>query len=318
LAQRRKRIFVVASSRNDIDIGQILFEFDSVQRHSPPSRKTGETNSSTAQTSLAGNVQGLGFQDVSPTLRANAKQSLMSGDGQINSPFNRTGAPNQELDAYVVVSNHDVNETIVSSMHKGGGRADGVEIPLAIAFKVRGEGTYTGEKNGDLSKLGQHGGSGMISYEEKTFTISTSQDQFVAYTMREDATNNTFSINETDVALTLQATQPTSHRLSICSRCCAYSYCIRSAMINSHHAQMLVQEVVGHTQPLHMRVRRLTPMECERLQGFPDLYTLIPYRGKPAEQCPDGLRYHALGNSWAVNVIVWIGNRINRVVNGEL
>lgn len=58
------------------------------------------------------------------------------------------------------------------------------------------------------------------------------------------------------------------------------------------------------------RVRRLMPVECERLQGFPDGYTAIPYRGKPAA---DGPRYKALGNSMAVNVMRWIGRRIELV-----
>jgi DNA (cytosine-5)-methyltransferase 1 len=59
-----------------------------------------------------------------------------------------------------------------------------------------------------------------------------------------------------------------------------------------------------------MSVRRLTPRECERLQGFPDDYTMIPYRGKPAA---DGPRYKALGNSMAVPVVAWIGRRIAMV-----
>jgi DNA (cytosine-5)-methyltransferase 1 len=58
-----------------------------------------------------------------------------------------------------------------------------------------------------------------------------------------------------------------------------------------------------------MVVRRLTPVECERLQGFPDGYTNIPWRGKP--ESPDGPRYKALGNSMAVPVMRWIGERIN-------
>jgi site-specific DNA-cytosine methylase len=56
----------------------------------------------------------------------------------------------------------------------------------------------------------------------------------------------------------------------------------------------------------NMAVRRLTPMECERLQGFPDNYTKI------ADKTPDGPRYKALGNSWAVPVVRWIGERIAR------
>ena len=57
-------------------------------------------------------------------------------------------------------------------------------------------------------------------------------------------------------------------------------------------------------------VRRLTPRECERLMGMPDDWTRVPYRGKPAEECPDTPRYKAIGNSMAVNVMRWIGMRI--------
>jgi site-specific DNA-cytosine methylase len=66
----------------------------------------------------------------------------------------------------------------------------------------------------------------------------------------------------------------------------------------------------GVSLSLPMTVRRLTPRECERLQAFPDDYTLIPWRKKPADQCPDGPRYKALGNSMAVNCMEWIGERI--------
>ena len=70
-------------------------------------------------------------------------------------------------------------------------------------------------------------------------------------------------------------------------------------------------ELGGVPATMHgMQVRRLTPRECERLQGFPDDYTLIPYRGKFAA---DGPRYKALGNSMAVPVMAWIGRRIQMV-----
>ena len=62
-----------------------------------------------------------------------------------------------------------------------------------------------------------------------------------------------------------------------------------------------------------MAVRRLSPRECERLQGFPDDHTLISWRNKPADQCPDGPRYKALGNSMAVPCMAWIGKRIDAV-----
>ena len=60
-------------------------------------------------------------------------------------------------------------------------------------------------------------------------------------------------------------------------------------------------------------VRKLMPVECERLQGFPDDWTRIPWRGKPAEECPDAPRYKAVGNSMAVPVMRWIGERMDGV-----
>jgi DNA (cytosine-5)-methyltransferase 1 len=72
----------------------------------------------------------------------------------------------------------------------------------------------------------------------------------------------------------------------------------------------------GDNKPLAlqegMQLRRLTPIECERLQGFPDDWTLIPWKGKPIDRCPDGLRYKAIGNSMAVPCMKWIGERIKQ------
>jgi site-specific DNA-cytosine methylase len=74
-------------------------------------------------------------------------------------------------------------------------------------------------------------------------------------------------------------------------------------------------EVTNQVAAVHaasMAVRRLTPVECERLQGFPDNYTNIPWRKQP--ESPDGPRYKALGNSMAVPVMGWIGKRIQMSV----
>ncbi len=67
-----------------------------------------------------------------------------------------------------------------------------------------------------------------------------------------------------------------------------------------------------------MAVRRLTPRECERLQGFKDDHTLIPWRGKSPQDCPDGPRYKALGNSMAVPCMAWIGKRIAAQHEGKV
>ena len=65
-------------------------------------------------------------------------------------------------------------------------------------------------------------------------------------------------------------------------------------------------------QQREMKVRRLTPRECERLQGFPDDWTKIDWRNKDREVCPDGPRYKAMGNSMAVPVMRWIGQQIKQ------
>ena len=108
-----------------------------------------------------------------------------------------------------------------------------------------------------------------------------------AYSIREDAKANNFSATPLHVTPALQALRPS---------------------VQSHHAQTFVANP--------MAVRRLTPVECERLQGFPDGYTNIPWRGK--EESPDAPRYKAMGNSMAVPVMRWIGKRIQKVEDGLL
>lgn len=81
-----------------------------------------------------------------------------------------------------------------------------------------------------------------------------------------------------------------------------------SATLSTHNTQT---PITGGHEKRDLTVRRLTPRECERLQGFPDDYTDIPYRHK--EHAPDGPRYKALGNSMAVPVMRWIGERIRTV-----
>ena len=119
-----------------------------------------------------------------------------------------------------------------------------------------------------------------------TLTNTTyKHNQCVAYSIREDAGANTFSATELNVTPALQALRPS---------------------VQSHHAQTFIADPI-------MKVRRLTPKECERLQGFPDNFTDIPWRKK--DTSPDGLRYKALGNSMAVPVMQWIGDGIDLVNN---
>jgi DNA (cytosine-5)-methyltransferase 1 len=115
------------------------------------------------------------------------------------------------------------------------------------------------------------GGKGYLGSDEKAFTISTTQDQQIA-------------IGSSDKAGTLRANPGSGWRSN-----------------GTPVEGVAIQ---------NMAVRRLTEIECERLQGFPDNYTNIK------ENCPSGPRYKALGNSMAVPVMRWIGNRIQMVEDG--
>lgn len=82
---------------------------------------------------------------------------------------------------------------------------------------------------------------------------------------------------------------------------------------NEDGAQFTLNHTEVHAVATRSSVRRITPVEAERLMGFPDNWTQIPWRGKPAEDCPDGPRYKCCGNSMGVNVMRWLGLRIERV-----
>lgn len=85
-----------------------------------------------------------------------------------------------------------------------------------------------------------------------------------------------------------------------------------SLTLSTSNMQTLFDDAGGE-----MVVRKLTPIECERLQGFPDDYTKVPYKGKPDEDCPDTPRYKAIGNSMAVPVMRWIFERLDTVSKGN-
>lgn len=88
---------------------------------------------------------------------------------------------------------------------------------------------------------------------------------------------------------------------------------VSATLVSTCHKEPDLVCTAGGSRPaIRYTVRRLTPLECERLQGLPDGYTRIPYRGKSADGCPDSPRYKALGNGWAVNCARWICQRIQK------
>lgn len=145
------------------------------------------------------------------------------------------------------------------------------------------------------------GGAGPLVQRDVSATLATSQDQTL------------FSFAQEPDAMPILDTS------------CSKAVCIADDNANAAvDVDMAGTIKVGGSAPMvsycrpGVAVRRLTPTECERLQGFPDGWTRIPYRGKPAEECPDGPRYKALGNSMAVPVMRWIGERIWKAERGGL
>lgn len=84
-----------------------------------------------------------------------------------------------------------------------------------------------------------------------------------------------------------------------------------NAMTGGNRQPIVLKERT--TAPRNSIIRRLTPIECERLQGFPDNYTQVPYRNKPKEEAPISQRYEACGRAMSINVMEWLGTRIQMI-----
>lgn len=207
--------------------------------------------------------------------------------------------------------------------------------PVAFAENTRaevrlegGDGTRTGALSTGGGKPGQ--GIPCVAYgirtantssngwgiqEEVTHTLDCAQGVAVAFSAKDYGADATC-----DMAPTLRAMgHAESHANGGGQMAVAYTTKLHNTA--SNNAGKVFEErstcLDANSPPpallTAMQVRRLTPVECERLQGFPDNWTLIPWRKKPASECPDGPRYKSLGNSWAVNCARWIGERIEAV-----
>lgn len=296
VAQRRRRVFVVGYLGDWRPAAAVLFERESLQRDIKSSRKkrqevttdakggvgaTGKwvspNGEETIGTIKARDYKGLGNQDLEDgrglAIRPHAVSQPISIDAECNARTNQFG-------------------TLV----RGGEGGTQQFVAQPIAFKVRGgcEG----------------GGKGYLGQEERAFTISTMQDQQIAQPIAVDTYNQT--INE-HTSQTIRSDSKADQIGAVLQPIAVDTY---NYTTNEHTAQTIRSasdtEHIGAVLQT-MAIRRLTPKECERLQGFPDDWTQIPYRNKPADQCPDGPRYKACGNSMAVPVMRWIGQRIQLI-----
>ena len=366
LAQRRRRVFVVASARGGFDPTAILFESEGLRRDSAPSREA---------------------REVAPTIPARS-----TGGGGLGTDFDCDGG---------VIAPHTVGALTAScgpNAHGGSGLATdkGAEAGHILAFG----GNNTAGPIDVATACNAHGGAkGRLDFESETFITHSLRGE--GFDASEDGTGRgtplvpvhrdlapTLTSNygkqpdssdtnagpmlismAVPVGVTLHGTDGTQSVASYTEVSSSLRARIPSGVENSTTTAVLAPTLraMGHAdshangggqmavawsimpqnsgrdykarpvdvlQPLMaagpqhgnqggdiiqtaMQVRRLTPVECERLQGFPDNYTAIPWRNKPASECPDGPRYKALGNSWAVPCVRWIGERIDAELKNE-
>jgi len=250
LAQRRRRVFVVGYLGDWKRAAAVLFERESLQGHSAPSREAREEIAETVTTrSGNGGGGGLGTDEacggfLQPTYVEEVAHCLQT-----------TANNYSRADGFNMIA-----RPVTAGMGKGPRGTEGVENNRFIAF-----GAQNSARQGDSVS------------EHVTPTLDKSKTPAVA----------------THSVAGIMLSRNTS---------CGFSNSIDHA-------------AAGYMAMHDMQVRRLTPRECERLQGFPDDYTQILYRNKPAESCPDGPRYKVMGNSMAVPVMRWIGEWINMVEN---
>ncbi|WP_079967873.1 Dam family site-specific DNA-(adenine-N6)-methyltransferase [Salmonella enterica] len=292
VAQRRRRVFVVASARNGFDPTQILFELDSVRRDSAPSR-----TSETETTDNVGNCAENGSHWDNP---ANPHPTLnqshnIGGIGQSNQEiFSQRGSG--IVGAYRMTAFGEYADDETASTVKARDYKDATDLAVMSVH-----GTQDPDTNFNLAHtLGRNNGQ---------------ENALIAFSYKDHGADATI-----DMSPTLRAG---NHNTSHANGGQPPAICIQHASIGRHDAAgpqgKGYQEDVAFTQDSRssadvvqygMQVRRLTPVECERLQGFPDNHTMIGWRGKNADECPDGPRYKAIGNSMAVPVMRWIGERI--------
>lgn len=164
------------------------------------------------------------------------------------------------------------------------------------------------------------GGKGPLVSEDQSLTLATANDQVLAYTIH--GTDKTARVaSETDLAGCIRTKAPGSIENSSTTVVASLAMRTREGVVSAELGEPGIANALrgsdggrageGAGAVLNgMQVRRLTPVECCRLQGFPDQYLDITFRGKPAA---DGNKYKALGNSWAVPVVRYIAERIKAV-----
>ena len=336
VAQRRRRVFVVAHLGKGNLAAKVLFESESVRRDTPPSRE--------ARKGIASNVEaGVG---VSPTIT----QCKGSRGGCSDEALMEIKAVHQAT-AFRMQAFGEYSDDGTASAMKARDYKDATDL---VTIPIHDQATRNAGKRGDKQD-GKGNGLGVGKPGDPCPTLTKGDKHAIAFQtselrltgkLTEKSVCPTLKANtkagDTEVKVVLYENHPNDSRvtgphdvapscvsrygtgggdLPLVQEAIAFEPGIATREGNeSRFVKELsptLRKEMGDNQVAvsdnRMAVRRLTPRECERLQGFNDDHTMIPWRNKPADQCPDGPRYKALGNSMAVPCMAWIGKRIDAV-----
>jgi DNA (cytosine-5)-methyltransferase 1 len=349
VAQRRRRVFVVASARADFDPAAVLFEFDGVRRDTAPSREAGKTIAPCVTNgppfSRTGNeIVEAEAMALQPVCGQNGKDVV----GTITAGFggSKMGAPEVDAGLYIPIAFHPTQDPISSTdgtthglgCGSSGGQAS-VAVMQPIPLDMRNAGRDP-EKHDEMNRQGVGVGEPGDPAHTVTSAFVHAVAQPVGFTRCDHGGDAVI-----DGTPTMRCGSNYSAHLAVAQPIIGgVDYENNAHGPDDVTGPLLKESPTGGGRPLpaialqSMAVRRLTPVECERLQGFPDNYTNIPWsaakeaarkgisyecilalrgmtlRGPNREDCPDGPRYKALGNSWAVPNVRWIGQRIQREI----
>ena len=304
LAQRRKRLFFVGCSpESGLNPHEVLFEREGLQGDSPPSREKREG----AAGGVAGGV------GIGPRMTAFGEYETDESASTVKARDYKDAT--DLVTSFAQNQLGELREGAIASTLNTNSNASGRNTPLVRTSTVR-------------MRSGCEGGS---IAEDKAVSVNSRQTPIHAVELAQplgakDNGGGVFVAPIHDKATRFQGggLNPACNQGGIAvvaapaiesANSVAQSVDVYNQTENGNLAPTLTGAAGGTNTsgPKIMQssqVRRLTPIECERLQGFPDGYTQIPWRGKSAEDCPDGPRYKALGNSMAVPVMRWIAERI--------
>lgn len=318
--QRRRRVFLVRDSGNWANRPPLFLERESLRGHPAPRREAGE--GITQDTAPCLTSSGRGVERTGDTRGQDPVVAVAFGGNNQTGPIDVATARNAcasasgrmdfESETFLVQPTHSLRGEGFDASEDGTGRGTPL-VPVGVTI----HGTDpTVQKVASLDETAQclrARTPGNIDNSSTTVVMQPVSFAIQAGALRTNPLSGPDGIGvQADHAYTLEARAEVQ----------AVAVALRgreggaTAELGDEVQNCLRASSGGGDKPhvlTAMQVRRMTPTEAERLQGFPDGYTAIPWRKKPASECPDGPRYKSLGNSWAVNCARWIGERIEAV-----